>query len=383
MYLNSKDSVRRIAIIFSVILALQFSGCTSKDINPNNLSSIITKNTIKHQIIKVQLSEIDAEINGCGFIIPSKLKTLNYNNISGTLNKVLVKENDYIKVGQPVAEIDPYDLSEEISDKENQMKRWPIKMEQLQQQIINSKSSMELAQLSIYEARKIQSPNNKFMKQLQLQYEIALSNYNNTKLNQSISLMDYDNDKKELKTLTTKLQEKILKSTVEGNVVSISNISQNQMVNAGDTIMKVVEKNNIIFKFIVPEAENITNIKNAKLMINKKIYDVSIFSPQPGDQIENDSSNDQYSLDKAVYLKFNGAAPNLNIEDVVAANLKLKKVNVHVLPKEAVYQEAGRNYINVMDGDQEKAIQVTTGLESDENVEITSNVVSGEDVILR
>ena len=58
-----------------------------------------------------------------------------------------------------------------------------------------------------------------------------------------------------------------------------------------------------------------------------------------------------------------------------------KRENVLVVPSEAVYAKNGTNYVKVLADDKVSEVAVTTGLETDQEIEILTGLTSGQKVI--
>lgn len=379
---SSKLAKRTAIAILGVIVAMGLSGCSNPLSKENNTATVSAK-SISITTLTVKPENISTEIAGNGYILPAKTTSLYYNNLSGPLKKLYIKQNDQVKVGQPIAEIQVADLQTRIADQETIMKRWKIRISQLDEDINRAKASMKLANLNLHNAKKDKSTNSNYRDQLKLQYEISSSAYKDSKWNRELAQFDYDKDHKSLEELKSLVNQAVLKSPINGVAINMENLIANDMVASGLVIARIAEFKNMLFKLTLAtsDAEYVSSDTNALLRINEKDYPVSVYTSQPGDQLGNDVNGQNFK--NYVYLRFNKAIPSINTNELVDATLKVSKNQVLVLPKEAVYQEAGKNLVEIQYGKDIKTIAVTKGLETQDKVEIISGLKSGDKVIVR
>jgi len=144
---------------------------------------------------------------------------------------------------------------------------------------------------------------------------------------------------------------------------------------------EVVNPNTLYLKVVVDQQDVVKLEPNleAKIIFDSfpneqysgKVY-YSSFKPAPG---EENSYLVKISLPETIISKLRlGMAAEANI-------ITAKKTNVLSVPFLAINQEGTRFYVNVLDNNKVEKRFVTTGIESDEYVEIVSGLENGEVII--
>lgn len=386
MLMNRKLKIIRLTY-FLIILSMMalLSGCAglqgaAATKNPENSSS---NNGTTAEVKTGNISKI---ISGSGTFVPIKLTSLYFNDLSGPLKKLYVKPNDNIKAGDSVAEIDPQSISKQIASQNVTMQQWTIRKLQNAESVLMADRGVKLAQMDLDQATKLYNANptddnSQGLAKQQILYDQAVSADKNAKWSRDLAYIQYKLDQSTLTDLNTKLANSVLKSPVDGIVTFVENLSETEMVNSGRVIARIAEPKNIVLQMLTTDSPYIQNVKNGILTIGSEKYNVELYTPQPGDLLNQTSSNSQ--VNNRIYIRFIDKMPNITLDSIVNAALELKKSNVLIVPKAAVREINGKTVVNVYKGSLVDTVNVVRGLEQDGNVEIISGLEAGQKVVLQ
>ncbi|MGE5417246.1 MAG: biotin/lipoyl-binding protein, partial [Acidobacteriota bacterium] len=119
MFRKIERSFTLLILIISVLCMT--NGCSGLDSNDQTFS--LNGNPVDSA--EVVLGSISLKISGSGFLLPAQTTNLSYQDISGPLQKFYVKQNDYVKAGQLIAEIDPKSVIDRLADQRFIVAGWP------------------------------------------------------------------------------------------------------------------------------------------------------------------------------------------------------------------------------------------------------------------
>ena len=276
------------------------------------------------------ISEGDADIS-LGFKTP------------GEINKIYVKEGDYVRKGELLAELDDSDYKlgvEALEIQYSQVKEEVSRIEKLYQQKSVSVNDYEKAQAGL--------------KQLAIQLQLNKNKLNYTKLY----------------------------APTDGYIVSV-NFSKAEMVDAGTTLFKLldVSKMEIIVDFPVSEYQQQKNIKGAYCKI------AGVEEQLPLELLSISPKADGNQLYRARFTIINPKVKHLtagmNVE-VTILNSKEVSEGAYKLPMSAVFKEGEEPYVWIYNPDStvtKKAVKIEDKINSGAVVIIEG--LNGEEKVVR
>ena len=276
------------------------------------------------------ISEGDADIS-LGFKTP------------GEINKIYVKEGDYVRKGELLAELDDSDYKlgvEALEIQYSQVKEEVSRIEKLYQQKSVSVNDYEKAQAGL--------------KQLAIQLQLNKNKLNYTKLY----------------------------APTDGYIVSV-NFSKAEMVDAGTTLFKLldVSKMEIIVDFPVSEYQQQKNIKGAYCKI------AGVEEQLPLELLSISPKADGNQLYRARFTIINPKVKHLtagmNVE-VTILNSKEVNEGAYKLPMSAVFKEGEESYVWAYNPDStviKKAVKIEDKINSGAVVIIEG--LNGEEKVVR
>ncbi|MGE5418018.1 MAG: efflux RND transporter periplasmic adaptor subunit [Acidobacteriota bacterium] len=329
MFRKIDRSFTLLILIISVLFMT--NGCSGLDSNDQTFSL----NGKPVDSAEVVLGSISLKISGSGFLLPAQTTNLSYQDISGPLQKLYVKQNDYVKAGQLIAEIDPKSVIDRLADQRFIVAGWPTKMAQMNDSLRNADYNMKQAKATLEAAIKKQETNEKAEDtadineniqnnlnrgSLSNQYEQSKSNYNNALSAKQLAANEYEKQKKEYQSLDPSGMESTRYNQLAMNYqlimeqwpirlkqlddnIRIAQINMEQAKASLDTFDKI-NKN----KDSIKEKQKLTGSLNETLSISqlKLQYDQAVSACQNA-KWNKDLSKLEYERDKLTLTKLQQA----------------------------------------------------------------------------
>ena len=304
-----------------------------------------TPQTPQGQTVKVTRSDISAIVSATGTVKPVNMVDIS-SKITGLIKSVKVNENDYVKAGQVLLELDDTHLGTQVA--------------QAQARLTNAESNYQ---------RNLRLNKGGAVSDQQLQS--AETDYN-------VARAAYDD-------AVAQLDDTVIKAPIDGRVIG-------KPIPAGQTVAPGVSSPMVLM--------TIADI--SKIQVETQIDESDIGSVKVGQSAT-------FTVDAYPGQTFTGVVVNVSdkatveqnvvyygvLIDVTAANDLLKpnmtaRVSVHVgesknaltVPLAAVKSSNGQQYVIVSRNGQTENVPVSTGLISDDKVEITSGLSEGDVVIV-
>lgn len=185
-----------------------------------------------------------------------------------------------------------------------------------------------------------------------------------------------------LKQLEQSLQNSKLYVPVDGVVSFMSNVTATDIVSSGQLLAKIANPNELVLQFTALDAKYVTEATSATLMIGGEKYEVDIYTPQPGDLLEQGTTNATNNM-SSLYLKFKQQPPELKFNDLVQAQLEVKKDKALVIPKTSIRIENGKILVNVLRDKEVVSVEIARGIEGEQTVEVVNGLVKGDRIVRR
>lgn len=303
-----------------------------------------TSQSPQGQTIKVERGDISAVVSATGTVKPVNMVDIS-SKITGLIKSVKVNENDYVKAGQVLLELDDTHLGAQVA--------------QAQARLANAESNYKRNQ-RLNEAGAVSDQ----------QLQAAETDYN-------VARAAYED-------AISQLDDTVIKAPIDGRVIG-------KPIPAGQTVAPGVSSPMVLM--------TIADI--SKIQVETQIDESDIGKVKVGQSAT-------FTVDAYPGQTFTGVVVNVSdkatvqqnvvyyavLIDVTAANDLLKpnmtaRVSIHVgeskntltVPLSAVKSSNGQQYVVVSRNGQSQNVPVTTGLISDDKVEITSGL-SEDDVIV-
>lgn len=295
------------------------------------------------ELYEVKKGNIAKQITGVGTFASDRLQYLYFNESGGRLAAMNVSLGSSVKAGDVIAQLEDGDLPSRIRQQEIELEKAGIILEQALIEKSNDTRAIRLKELDL--------------KQEQIQLDMLKSQLNRLKLVANADgIVTYIDPVKQgdpvaaYKQLVTVSDPKIKKLVYEFS--NLGDITGVQVGMAADVQIKgVAYKGKVVqIPATAPQSDvKAVNDKNAKSIV-----------------ISVDNLPDSVAI---------GSSADITI-------ITEKRDNVLIIPKAGLRSYLGRNYVQVMEGDSRREIDVEQGIVSATEVEIRKGLEAGQKVIL-
>lgn len=310
--------------------------------------NLVSGTTNKIPTVKVEQKDLSIKLTASGKIQARKKVELRFQT-SGYLTWVGVKKGDVVKKWQVIANLDRKELEQKLLKtlRDYSKTRWDFDQtkEDYQYSLIDN------------EARRILEKN---------QFD----------LDKSIADVEISN---------ISLRYSSLVSPIDGIISDLDVTLPNINITPSTATFTVIDPDSMIFKADIDESDigKITHQMPVKIIL---------------DAYPNETIDSMIDLVSLTSVTTSGGGTAFPIEMVLPKNEKMKykigmngdisiivneKKGVLSLPLTAVNKEGNKSYVQVLENGKPKKIEITTGLETDENIEIINGLTLGDEIVLK
>ena len=300
---------------------------------------------VKEATVSVTRGEIQATVSATGSISAVN-SVLVSSRVTGLLNEVRVKENDHVEAGQVLLVLDDTVLRAQVTQYLTQVQNYA----------------------AIYErSKKLSAINGQSLQQL----ETDRTNY-------LVAQATYEN-------YAAQLDYYIIKAPIAGVVIGEPTPAGQTVVqglSAAQTLLTIADMSKMQVKAMVDETD-IGKVKVGQTVsFTVDAHSDKKFSGKVR-KISKDATTSSNVVYYYVYVDVDSTQGLLYPTMTARVTLQVgESKNVLVVPLSAVKEEKGQKFVQVMVGAQAQNTLVTVGLSDDENIEISSGLKEGDNVIL-
>jgi len=330
--------------LISVAMIIPLSACSllPKE-EPVLAPPLVEPAKIEYDVAEVKKGELVKHVKGLATVTPLENEPLSFSHSGGRLKKIHVKKGDPVKKNQVVAELDSGSLAFELELAEIELKKAEIRLKQAKGQGADS-YTIDLAKLDV--------------ESLTIQVEKLKSEMEKTKLLSPLN------------GIVTFVEEKKAGDMMEAfqPVIQVADTSKLQLVYTATSANELNETR------IGMDVEVVSDGKTVKGKV------VQTPSEVPREKLE--ENPDLYQ--RSIFMTVKELSKETTVGDSVDFDIITAKAdNVLIIPKGALRSLAGRTYVQVLDGDAKREIDIETGLISATEVEVISGLTEGDTVILK
>ncbi|KZE51639.1 hypothetical protein AV540_12265 [Brevibacillus parabrevis] len=372
-----------------VALAVMLTGCSLLPKEEEALAPpLVEPSPITYEVTEVTQGSIVKSVKGNSTFTTANTVELSFPETKGLrLKSFAAQSGERVKKGQVLAELDAADLEREIESaryevekaklelldakRDNHYEVESAKLDALKAEMNAKASETKLAKIewdkALLELAKLQDPQER-------KYAVERA-----KLNVKQKQMELDN-------LQKRWTQTKLVAPFDGIVIFVSNEQVGDEVDAHQTLVTVGDPSKLYVIYTAPEREALKDVKEGMNVI---------ISVNSGDQIEGkvvqtplhvpanlpeDLSN---LYQRSLLISPKTFAKGLEIGTGVSIEVIVDKAEqTLIIPRKALHEIAGRNYVRVLDGKSKKEVDVEIGIMNQTEVEIRKGLVAGQLIIL-
>lgn len=386
---------RSITFTFSILLiagcALLPSTRTQQAANePPTPTPIPTSPIPAKPTYKVQKGEVVKEMTFSGRISPVKEEDLFFRT-SGRVRTVFAKRNDTVKKGDVLADFEIEALERDLNSANLELERAQVTLTEAEQDLSFDRRStqlqLDIAQIKLDNLRQSNADSTSISL---AEKEVEIAQISVDKLNRDVSVL-LRNDVERAQYNVDKLKQQIAEAQViapfDGLLLSIS-LVPGQAVEGYKVVATIADTSNL---------EATADLFSDQLTDLAEQMPVTIaLSNRPGEKLTGSIRQLPYPYgkggngktveeqDKSTRVTVDKSAKDAGFQmgDLVRVTVELeRKADVLWLPPQALRLFNGRRFAVVQDGDAQRRVDVTVGIEAEERVEIKDGLQEGQTVV--
>jgi multidrug efflux pump subunit AcrA (membrane-fusion protein) len=386
-------------LISSVVIAAVLAGCALLPaVNTDRATDgLPTPTPIPTAVVPikptyvVQRGELVSQLEFSGRISPQVEEDLFFRT-DGRVRTVLAKRNDMVTEGQILAELEIDSLERELESGQLELERAQVRLEQAQSaheyEVAVAQTNLEMAQLRLQSMQSGAAPD---LTAIAIQEkEVELAQLEVDRLAEGIDpLLVSDVTRAEL--AVAKIQADIAESQIiapfDGRLLSIS-LTPGQAVTAYGPVSTIadVSQLEVSADLVSNQMEELSEGMPAVIFLTSRpgvTLSGSVRQlPYPygsggrGETVEDMDKSSRVTIDASP------TEEGFELGDLVRVTVELeRKADVLWLPPQALRIFDGRRFALLQDGDVQRRVDVTVGIETAERVEIESGLEEGQTVV--
>ncbi|MCR8631830.1 efflux RND transporter periplasmic adaptor subunit [Paenibacillus radicis (ex Xue et al. 2023)] len=332
------------SILFGAVFISILPGCSLLPKEEQALKPPLVKPVKENfEVFEVKKSTVTKQISGVGIFASDKMQYLYYSESGGRLSEILVQMGAVVKKGDVVALLEKGEIEGKIR----------------LQDIVVEKAKVAL--------------------------ELAKDEQRGNALAIRMKVLDVQKEEIQLEMLKEQLAKTKLVSEVDGIVTYIDPLKQGDPVTAYRTLLTVSDPRSMKLVYETTTPNDLTGVQvgmEATIKYKSNSYQGKV-AQIPATAPQSDVKAIQDKNAKSIVIVTEGLPSEIEIGnsgDIVIVTEK--RENVLVIPKLGLRSYLGRDYVQVLDGESRKEIDVEKGIVSATEVEIRKGLKEGQKVIL-
>jgi len=331
-------------LILAGCLAASLTGCSLLPKEEEALAPPLVKPAKENfELYEVKRGNIAKQITGVASFASDKIQYLYFTESGGRFKSMNVQLGDTVKKGDVVATVDSGDLEVKIKQQQLALQKSQILLEEAKEENRGDVRALQLKMLDVQSA--------------ELQLDLLKSQLAQTKL----------------------------VSDIDGVVSYIDPIKEGDQVSAYKSLVTISDPNSVQLVYTAGSAGDITGVElgmDVQVKIKDKTYQGKVVQiPSTAPASDNKSVQDKNS--KSVIIKVDGLPDGIKLGSQADITIVTeKRDNVLIIPRVGLRSYMGRDYVQVLDGESRKEVDVEKGIVSATEVEIRKGLQEGQKVIL-
>jgi len=336
---------RGLAAVLAALMAapLVLSGCSFLPVEEEALQPPLVepaREPLDYTV--VSRGTIETYLRGTAHFVSSRVETLSFKESGGRLKSIHVALGDHVEAGEPVAEL-------EVGDLELQA---------------------ELQRLNVERARLLYK-------------EARTSGASGVDLR--LREIDLEREQKMLEAMETRLGKARLHAPISGTVIFVASMKEGDTVSAYQPIVTIADPDSVQLTYVAAESRELFGLEvgmPAYLKYKGVEYTGKVLQTPSSAPLTADPAGAERN---GVTIVVGIDDPPGDVQIGHSADLTIplqKRENVIILPRSAIRSYMGRNYVQVVEGERIKEVDVETGLTTPTEVEIVKGLEEGQMVVL-
>jgi multidrug efflux pump subunit AcrA (membrane-fusion protein) len=325
-------------------MAGTLAGCSLLPIEEPELKPpLVQPLTESLTLFEVKNANIAKQITGVATFASDQMDYLFYKESGGRLTSMNVKLGDKVHAGDVVASTETGDLEMKIRLQEITLEKIKISMAQ----------------------------------------EIADKGGDDPAVR--LKMLDYESAQIQLKSLRSQMERTTLVATVDGIVTYIEPMKLGDQVSAYKQLVTISDPNKMKLVYTASSQNDLVGVE-INMDVNVKIKDKTyvgkvVQTPMTAPISDNKTVQDKNS--KSLFINVQGLPAEVTIGSQADITIVTeKRENVLVIPRAGLRSYMGRDYVQVMEGESRKEIDVEKGIVAAREVEIRKGITVGQKIIL-
>ncbi|ERM20044.1 efflux RND transporter periplasmic adaptor subunit [Brevibacillus laterosporus] len=401
MKLKAKTTMNKKMILVAASALFLVAGCSNQaaENTPTEQTESVTP-------VQIEMSKLGTVSSSAGFtakLAPSQDVQLSP-KLSGKITSLPVRLGQYVKQGETLFSVDEQDVINSIKQAEAAYQVAKANLNQAgnssSQGLEQAKNSLSQAQTALQDAER----NQQRMQTLFNQGAIALQQYEQANTQLANARTAVANAQEGLKAATQMSAVGVSEASVKQAAVSL----ENARTQLGNAVVKapfsgyISSVNGAVGQVASPQSPIVTLVNTNPLVVKANLSEQDISQVKVGDEVKVDIT----ALGKEMTAKVTAVSPVMDQQlkaypieiSIPNPNNELKAdmvVNMNlvgqqgkgqekvVVPRKAVFDRDGKQYVYIVEGEIAKQVAVTTGEGSSESIEILTGIKADQQVVVK
>lgn len=336
--------MKAIPLVIMITLLVMLAGCGLLNKEDSKLKPPLLKPIKQNfELAKVKRGTISRELKSDGRFISNDKQELFFKSSGGRLKGIYVMAGDKVKKGQVLAELEADGFEALIFVQKRMLEKSTIAFKQYQLLYPDDKVKLELQKIEVELARN------------------------------------------ELNRLNDLLIKTKLIASIDGEVISISSLTEGDYMNAYETVVSLSNPYQVNLISEISSSTEIGSVyvgMDVEIAFNSNNYKGHVLrAPSSVPKTANPSELNSNMVNLIIGVDGLPAESLLGKTARIIITLE-KKENVLLIPADALSTYLGRNYVHVMQDETRLETDVEKGIMANNEVEITKGLKEGQEVIV-
>lgn len=340
-----KNSQIPINITLFTLPLIVLGGCTFLPKEEAVLAPPLTEPAqLDYKTVEVTKGKIVKSVKGLGTMVPKNNVDLFYKKEGGRLKEISVHNGDTIEKGQVLAVLDTGGLAYDIEQARLDLQKSEIRLQQVKAQEGVSSYDIKIAELDVQGGTNL------------------------------------------LARLNNEMAEATITSPINGVVTFVAELNQGAEVPAYESIFQVAEVTELKLQYTANKAADLSDVEigmKATLQIDgEKVNGEVVQTPKtvPSDV----SQKDPEFYGRTMMLEIKKIPKDIKVGDMIDFEvITAKQDDTLIIPKNALRSITGRNYVQLIDGNAKREVDIQTGIVSSTEVEVLKGLEEGDQIITK